>query len=153
MTLNPPLTLPEPLNRHLSSQSSPDNPSVADYVNCGAALVTPPAVAALRSLLPPLHAKIAGVHNSDLFRRRLEVLVTYFQEASSMAPAIDDTTRDVTFALLYFLKGFDRIPDMVPEIGLLDDALVADFVLQQNSTALRAHWLRQGRRWPLNDRV
>ena len=64
-------------------------------------------------------------------------------ERATLSPAI----RESAFALLYFLKGFDRIPDSVPEIGLLDDALVVQVVFQRHEAALRAHWLRRRRPW------
>lgn len=54
--------------------------------------------------------------------------------------------REAAFALLYFLKGFDRVPDTLPEIGLLDDAMIVQIVLQRHAATLRA--LRRRRAWP-----
>jgi uncharacterized membrane protein YkvA (DUF1232 family) len=36
----------------------------------------------------------------------------------------------IVFALKYFLKGQDEIPDDIPGIGLLDDLAVVDWVIQ-----------------------
>jgi len=140
--------IPETLNQYLATNSQDDVPSISRYVEGGAALVTPEAIAALHALHPALEAKIAGLDASERLQQRVDALVTYFTEACVDGVADEQASRDVTFALLYFLKGFDRIPDSVPEIGLLDDAMIVQTVLQRHSTTLRAHWLRQGRTWP-----
>ena len=36
----------------------------------------------------------------------------------------------IIFALKYFLKGQDEIPDNIPGIGFLDDLVVVDWVIQ-----------------------
>ena len=41
------------------------------------------------------------------------------------------------FAASYLLKRFDLIPDNVPEIGLADDALILQRVVQRNQAELR----------------
>lgn len=144
-----PTSIPDALNRHLSAQTEGDASGLAAYVDRGSALVNAPAVAALHSLLPALHAKIETVAGSALLRRRLKLLVTYFEE--TVGGPLDAAQRDVTFALLYFLKGFDRIPDSVPEIGLLDDAMIVEIVLQRHTAILQAHWARRQRAWPERD--
>ena len=146
MTITPP-SIPEALNRHLSTHTETDAPSLAHYLDRGAALITPDAVEALRALRQPLQTKIDALTGSERLRQRLQVLATYFDETNHFRVA-DHARRDVAFALFYFLKGFDRIPDTVPEVGLLDDALMVDFVLQRHFTTLRVHWLRHRRLWP-----
>ncbi len=147
MTTNAP-SIPEVLDRHLSTNSHDDLPGIARYVGEGAALVTPEAIAALQALRAPLYAKIASLDVSSHLRRRIDLLATYFDETARDGAPDPEAQRDTTFALLYFLKGFDRIPDTVPEVGLLDDAMIVQTVLQRRSTAFRAHWLRRGRAWP-----
>lgn len=141
-------SIPEALSRHLSAHTRDDLPGVADYVERGTALVTPDALAALRSLRQPLRAKIDAMRESEQLRFRLEILATYFEENAAPGNPATPALREVAFALLYFLKGFDRIPDSVPEVGLLDDAMIVQVVLQQQAAALRGHWLRRGRTWP-----
>jgi uncharacterized membrane protein YkvA (DUF1232 family) len=150
MTVHPTST-PDALSQHLSANSGEDLPSITAYLEKGAALVTPQAIDSLRKLRLPLQQKIAALGDSSHLRQRTELLATYFDENLNTPSANAEVFREVTFALLYFLKGFDRIPDTVPEIGLLDDALIVQTVLQRHSTALRAHWLRQGRTWPAED--
>ena len=139
-----PGSIPDALQEYLSTNSSKDHPSLALYVDQGAVLVTPEAIEAMRGLHAPLQAKIAGVVDSAVLRQRLELLASYFM-ATSEAPTDATTQREVAFALLYFLKGFDRIPDSVPEVGLLDDAMIVQTVLQRHETVLQAFAMRQGR--------
>lgn len=139
-----PGSIPDALQEYLSTNSSKDLPSLALYVDQGAVLVTPEAIEAMRGLHAPLQAKIAGVVDSAVLRQRLELLASYFM-ATSEAPTDATTQREVAFALLYFLKGFDRIPDSVPEVGLLDDAMIVQTVLQRHETVLQAFAMRQGR--------
>ena len=143
-----PNSIPEVLNRHLSANSRDDIPGVASYIDRGAELITPEAINALRHLRQPLHAKIDALPDSAYLPRRLRLLATFFEEACTDGHYGTVAHRDVTFALLYFLKGFDRIPDSIPDIGLLDDAMVVQIVLQRYSTTFRAHWLRRRRAWP-----
>jgi uncharacterized membrane protein YkvA (DUF1232 family) len=44
------------------------------------------------------------------------------------------------FAAAYFLKKFDLIPDHIPEIGLVDDALILQRVIERNQSELTAVW-------------
>lgn len=141
-------SVPEALNQHLSTNSAGDLTSLTQYLDRGAELVTPEAIKALRRMRTQLEKKVAGLGDSERLRRRIEVLAVYLDEAGVEAPADPQAQREVAFALLYFLKGFDRIPDTVPEIGLLDDAMIVQTVLQRHATVLQAHWQRQGRTWP-----
>lgn len=136
------------LDRHLSASTDEARLSIADYLERGAALITPKAVTELRRLRPQLYKKIEQVDDSDRLRLRLRILTQYFEEGALSSGADNSAYRETVFALLYFLKGFDRIPDSIPEIGLLDDALIVQVVLQQQAAALRAHWLQYGRTWP-----
>jgi uncharacterized membrane protein YkvA (DUF1232 family) len=137
-------SIPDALNRHLSSGNSDGLAGLALFIEQGADLVTPEAVAALRSLHRALEAKIASLSGSERLRSRLVLLSAVFDEAAANGQAGSRAHREIAFALLYFLKGADRIPDTVPEIGLLDDAMIVQLVLQRNAAMLRATGLRHG---------
>jgi uncharacterized membrane protein YkvA (DUF1232 family) len=47
---------------------------------------------------------------------------------------------EIGFAGAYFLKRFDLIPDHLPEIGLADDTLVLQRVIERNQSELTAIW-------------
>jgi uncharacterized membrane protein YkvA (DUF1232 family) len=140
--------IPAELDRYLRTSSEDNTTNIARYLEHGSALVTNAAIDALRSMLPVLRRKIAGIKDSFRLRQRVEILLRYFEETLPTHAAPDATRRDVTFALFYFLKGYDRIPDSIPEIGLLDDALIVDSVVTSHRATLRLHWLKHGREWP-----
>ena len=141
------VSIPTPLDRYLS-HSDPELVGISIYIDRGAELVTPAAIEALRTLRQPMQAKVEALVEPGYLRHRIELLMTYFEEACRDGHADSPAHRDTAFALLYFLKGFDRIPDSVPEVGLLDDAIIIQTVLQRHSIRLRAHWLRHHRAWP-----
>jgi uncharacterized membrane protein YkvA (DUF1232 family) len=136
------------LHRHLAGHTCSDIPGVASYIDRGGALVTPEAIDELLRERKALRAKIETLRDSELLRRRLTLLACFFEEACTDGHAGTTAQREVVFALLYFLKDLDRIPDSIPEVGLLDDAMIVDLVLQRHRTTLRAHWLRRRRELP-----
>ncbi|MDP3069886.1 MAG: YkvA family protein [Opitutaceae bacterium] len=138
-------TIPTDLDRYLATNSAADITSTASYVERGGALVTPHSLTGLRKLRQPLQAKISALKQGAVLRERLEILALYLDECAAERATLSPAIREAAFALLYFLKGFDRIPDSVPEIGLLDDALVVQVVLDRHAAALRAHWQRRRR--------
>lgn len=147
-TLLKPAPLSAELERHLRLAEDSSIVAVGTYVTVGSTLMTPAAIASLEQLGPQLALKIAGLPDGGRLRSRVEVLSIYFDESARDPMADPAVRRDVGFALLYFLKGFDRIPDSIPEVGLVDDALVIDAVIEHREPALRAHWSRRLRPWP-----
>ncbi|MDI1320050.1 MAG: DUF1232 domain-containing protein [bacterium] len=135
-----------PLSRYLSLQpdtGKPRNPT--NYLVDGAACVNTDDLSGLHRLLPQVRKKTAAITDSDRLRRRLVVLADYYQESSAGDSPV---RREIAFVLYYFLKGYDLIPDSIPEIGLLDDALLVESVLRRNQHALSSHWTARGRDWP-----
>lgn len=143
-----PAAIPHKLDRYLSTYSVDDVAGVSHYLDGGSELVTPAAIESLRGLREALQAKVESLAEPGYLRHRIELLMIYFEEACCDGSADAAAHRDAAFALLYFLKSFDRVPDSVPEVGLLDDAMIVQTVLQRHSTSLRAHWLRHSRTWP-----
>ena len=122
-------------------QSSP-----TEHVTGGADCINAADLAGIRSLLPQVAAKAAGIKESGRLRQRVEILASFLQE--SPVTANSPAHREAAFVLYYFLKGFDLIPDSIPDIGLLDDSLLVETVLQRNLHELRSHWMERGRVWP-----
>ena len=143
-----PIAIPATLDRYLSTCSDDDIAGVSHYIDRGSDLVTPAAIQALRGLREPLQAKVEALAEPGYLRHRIELLMIYFEEACREGHAGIPAHRDAAFALLYFLKGCDRVPDSVPEVGLLDDAMIIQTVLQRHSIRFRAHWQRHHRAWP-----
>jgi uncharacterized membrane protein YkvA (DUF1232 family) len=143
-----PSRLPSALDRHLATPAAGEIIGIPSYVEKGAELVTPQAIKGLLGLWASLQRKLARVEEGSRLRRRLDVLARFVEEAQEGPGASGPALRASAFALLYFLKGADRIPDAVPEVGLLDDAMVVQAVLDNHCAALRAHWTRHQRVWP-----
>lgn len=137
------------LDHYLSTLGAPGRegtPSV--HLERGAACVQPADFDRLRRMLPALRSKAARITDSTVLPRRLDVLMQFVAEttAGGTSPAL----RETAFALFYFLKGCDLIPDTVPQIGLLDDALLVETVFRRHAPELRAHWVDRGRIWAEN---
>ena len=124
----------------------PSSPS--QHVARGAECVSPGDLAGLHGLLPDVMIKAALITASQRLRQRVELLAAFMME--SPPDAHSPAHREVAFVLFYFLKGQDLIPDSLPEIGLLDDALLVDAALQRNLLALQSHRADRGQSWPDN---
>ena len=83
--------------------------------------------------------------NSDMYpglREAVQVIILVL-ESPSAQQAKDPLPRwlaETGFAAAYFLKKFDLIPDHLPEIGLADDALILQRVIERNQSELTAVW-------------
>lgn len=122
--------------------------SPSDFIAQGARFVTPEALRTLRGLLPQVGQKARGIKDSDRLRQRLDLLALYAADEPARFGGSLEVEREVGFVLYYFLKGFDVIPDSIPDVGYVDDALLVETVLRRHEAELRAHWQRQGRDWP-----
>ena len=120
--------------------------STSEHVARGADCVRPADLAGFHYILPDVRLKAAPLGASSRLRQRVEILALFLEET----PARAHTTaqREAAFVLFYFLKGQDLIPNSVPEIGLLDDALIIEAAFNRNLHELRSHWAAQGRPWP-----
>ena len=85
------------------------------------------------------------VHLSD----QLEFLSLFVEEqVAGLNPDLDtDPVAEAAFALLYFQHAADLIPDSIPAMGLLDDAIIVGLVLRRHdhafkhsSHAYKLHW-------------
>lgn len=118
----------------------------ATHVARGADCVSLADLAKIRTLLPQVTLKLALPNASGRLRQRIGLLARFMAE--SPEPANSPVHREVTFVLFYFLRGLDLIPDSIPEIGLMDDALLVDAAIHRNLHDLRNHWVDHGRVWP-----
>lgn len=56
---------------------------------------------------------------------------------------------EAAFALLYFERTSDLIPDSIPGMGLLDDAMIVSLVLRRHGAAFKHRSHAYKLRWPL----
>ena len=62
---------------------------------------------------------------------------------------ISQTVSEAAFALLYFQSVTDLIPDTIPGMGLLDDAMIASLVLRRHEDAFKRSSHAYKLHWPL----
>jgi uncharacterized membrane protein YkvA (DUF1232 family) len=74
-------------------------------------------------------------------------LVVKDEVAGPNSDPIPQTVSEAAFALLYFQTATDLIPDPIPHMGLLDDAMIVSLVLRhhedvfkRSSHAYKLHW-------------
>lgn len=92
-------------------------------------------IAACRELL--VNAQRAGAPNFVMSRlTRLEELVAMVEDPDWQLPQ-EDISRVIN-ALAYFANANDLIPDNVPGLGYLDDAVMVDLVVRELSSEIHA---------------
>lgn len=62
---------------------------------------------------------------------------------------ISQTLSEAAFALLYFQSATDLIPDPIPGMGLLDDAMIVSLVLRRHEDVFKRSSHAYKLRWPL----
>jgi Protein of unknown function (DUF1232) len=138
-----------PLNHYFRQMLSAKQPgSLSKHVARGAECVSAGDLVGLHGLLPDVMIKAALITASPRLRQRVELLAAFMMESPPAANS--PAHREVAFVLFYFLKGQDLIPDSLPEIGLLDDALLVEAAMQRNLLALQSHRADRGQSWPDN---
>ena len=65
--------------------------------------------------------------------KNVSVLVSIYQTYPDLT---DSIRRRILFAISYFCDEDDDIPDIVPDIGYLDDAVIANWVIESISKDL-----------------
>lgn len=133
-------SLPSELDRFLRTATKGGfGSSPTAYLEQGAELVTPAALETLAALLPELRRKTLAIKDSARLRERLTTLITYFAGTGDEENGDPVARAEIGFVLIYFLKGYDVIPDSLPHIGLVDDALLVEAVLGRHQEAIRSH--------------
>jgi len=83
--------------------------------------------------------------NSDMYpglREAVQVII-WVLESPAAQQGKDPLPRwlaETGFAAAYFLKRFDLIPDHLPKIGLADDTLILQRVIERNQSELTVVW-------------
>ena len=140
--------IPKELIQYLRALPDGPAPTTASYVARGGDLVTSEAILTLREMLPDIRKKLCQLHAPSPFVQSMELLAVYFEESLGAPSNVWPARQQIAFALLYFLKGYDRIPDSIPEIGFVDDAAVINQVIENHRQILREHWAHRNWQWP-----
>jgi uncharacterized membrane protein YkvA (DUF1232 family) len=60
----------------------------------------------------------------------------------------EESVAEAAFALFYFQRATDLIPDSIPDMGLLDDAMIVSMVLRRQEHAFKGSSHAYMLRWP-----
>jgi uncharacterized membrane protein YkvA (DUF1232 family) len=84
------------------------------------------------SMIPELRSKIASLRDEHpLLARRLEFLETVL--VAGKEPLPERVDNEIHFALLYTIADVDLVPDVFPEVGYVDDAIICEIVLTRHA--------------------
>ncbi|HSI15624.1 MAG TPA: YkvA family protein [Chthoniobacter sp.] len=98
------------------------------------------------SMIPELRAKIATLRDKHpLLARRLEFLETVL--VVGMEPLLERADNEIHFALLYAIAEVDLVPDVFPDVGYVDDAIICELVLTRHAAFFERFCAARGMDW------
>ena len=100
--------------------------------------------------LPALRRRFARIsaHRYPFLAEQLRFLARFVEEEIGRGQ-VGEIVGEAGFALLYFQRATDLIPDSIPGLGLLDDAIIVRIVLHRHAKALENSWHAKGLSWPV----
>jgi uncharacterized membrane protein YkvA (DUF1232 family) len=115
--------------------------TIDEYIGDQGKKVTSTDLRLLRAFTGRLLDKVRETNSNEYpgLRQAVHALVRVL-ESSAAQQATDPLPTwlaEIGFASGYFLKRYDVIPDHVPEIGLADDALILQRVLERNQSNIQ----------------
>ncbi len=126
-------------------------PEIVDYVNRGAAQITPQVVDTVLRKLPLWKAEFTQIQAPKFphLVNQLEFLANVVEDVAEGAykelPYVAFAA--AVFALIYAHRKVDLIPDSLPDLGRADDSSVVRAVLIQHEKAFARYAARQGLDW------
>jgi uncharacterized membrane protein YkvA (DUF1232 family) len=124
---------------------------IVDYVNHGAAQITPRIIEGLLRKIPLLKAEFAQIneprfpHLVDQLEFLADAVEDFAEGAYKDLPL--SAAAAAAFALIYAHKTIDLIPDSIPHMGRADDSSVVRAVLIQHEKAFSVYASTHGLRW------
>ena len=101
---------------------------------------------------PALRERFAGIplDRYPYLSDQLEFLLLFVEEhvVGRSRDLTEEPVGEAAFALLYFQRTTDLIPDSIPGLGLLDDAMIVGLVLRRREEAFRRTLYGYKLRWP-----
>jgi uncharacterized membrane protein YkvA (DUF1232 family) len=125
--------------------------SISEYVEQGAALLTPEHLEELRAELPLLNVGLAAITAPQFphLQQQIKLLVNFLEDTAEgvFSAGTDASRRETAFALRYSARETDIIPDLVPEIGYADDSVIVRTVLERHQDLFREYCRFRKIRW------
>jgi uncharacterized membrane protein YkvA (DUF1232 family) len=102
--------------------------------------------------LPALRERFAKIPSETYpyLSGQLEFLCLFVEEqiVGRNRDAAEEPVAEAAFALLYFQRSTDLIPDSIPGMGLLDDAIIVRIVLGRHEHAFKSSSHADELSWP-----
>jgi uncharacterized membrane protein YkvA (DUF1232 family) len=100
--------------------------------------------------LPALRERLAKMPSETYLSDQLEFLCLFVEEqiVGRNRDAAEEPMAEAALALLYFQRSTDLIPDSIPGMGLLDDAIIVRIVLGRHEHAFKASSHAYKLSWP-----
>src|ERR1700747_3237052 len=100
--------------------------------------------------LPALRERMAKMPSETYLSDQLEFLCLFVEEqiVGRNRDAAKEPVAEAAFALLYFQRSTDLIPDSIPGMGLLDDAIIVRIVLGRHEHAFKSGSHAYKLSWP-----
>jgi uncharacterized membrane protein YkvA (DUF1232 family) len=139
------LNTSEPFGAHPESawKVSGQAVTVEEFLDDGSRQIAAKDLRSLRALTGQLFEKLEEA-NSEFHPALGDAIyliagVLESRAAMNASDPVPRWLRESAFGAQYLLKGFDLIPDDLPEIGLADDALLLQRIIERNQTELLRH--------------
>jgi uncharacterized membrane protein YkvA (DUF1232 family) len=122
---------------------------LTDFIRCQASSLSVADLDRLIADLPALRERFAKIpaQTYPYLADQLQLLSRVVEEQVVREPAAE-MVGEAAFALLYFQRPTDLIPDSIPGMGLLDDAMIVRIVLRRHEQAFLSSSHAYNLSWP-----
>jgi uncharacterized membrane protein YkvA (DUF1232 family) len=122
---------------------------ITDFIKSQARALSIADIDRLIADLPALRERFAKIQQPTYpyLAERLQFFSCVVEEEVVREPAAE-MVGEAAFALLYFQRATDLIPDSIPGMGLLDDAIIVRMVLDRHEHAFKSRPDADNLSWP-----
>jgi uncharacterized membrane protein YkvA (DUF1232 family) len=122
---------------------------ITDFIQNQARAISITAIERLVADLPALRKRFAKIpaQTYPYLAGQLQFLSLVLEDLAVRDPA-GEIVGEAAFALLYFQRATDLIPDSIPGMGLLDDAMIVRIVLGRHEGAFKSGSYGHMLSWP-----
>jgi len=123
---------------------------LSDYIRCQASSLSVANLDRLIADLPALRERFAKIPAQTYpnLSYQLEFLCRFVEEQVVGRDLAEEAVGEAALALLYYQRTTDLIPDSIPNMGLLDDAIIVAMVLHRHEHVFKQSSYANMLRWP-----
>src|ERR1700746_415718 len=125
---------------------------LTDLIRCQASSLSVADLDRLIADLPALRGRFAKIpaQTYPYLSDQLELLYRFVEEqvVGRNRDLAEEVVAEAAFALLYFQRATDLIPEAIPDMGLSDDSMIVSIVLRRQEHAFKGGWPGHLLAWP-----